>query len=373
MLFSAHDIALLRLLRWCGCIAPSTLSGIFQDTEIKNLISVRLIRKHRESGTLTLTEKAHTYLEEAGVISPERIPFSYREDLLQRRIQTSRFVLTAYRALYDPFSMSPAEMKKEPALFLPAISRGRTRNLWGSSRVTALARMGDLYCGVYNVHPGVGKINPEDERKTISNCAGNLKEVRMAFLFAGESYAAVLKELDRAEETTDTRLLSYGEAWRRSPLPVHLVACNAVGAVQLRLMAQPDYRQKLARAGLGRNYVPPPPELPHCDGLLRGVPFVIAADMDLSRLDAACLEARQAGFEMIAAAALKGQIEDVLRTRYRGKARLLTITDETLTAAFGDTLPLRSPDYSPYLDAEGGVLHVPLIQGHRKAGGPTQQ
>ena len=233
--------------------------------------------------------------------------------------------------------------------------------------------MGDLYCGTYNVYHGVGKINLEDERKTIANCAGEIKGIHTAFLFAGESYAGILTELDRTDEAADNRLLSYGEAWRRSPLPVHLVACNEVGAVQLRLMAQPDYRRRLAQAGLGQNYIPAPPEFLHCDGMLRGVPFVIAADMDLHRLDAAYLEAKRAGFETIAAAALKGQIEDVLRTRYRGKVKLFTITDETLASAFGDTLPLRSPEHDPYLDAEGGVLHVPLIQSHRKAGGPAQQ
>lgn len=371
MLFSVHDIALLRLLRWCGCIAPSALNGLFQDTEVKNLTAAGLIRKHRESGSLTLTEKGHKCLETARVVCPERIPFSYREDLLQRRIRTSHFVLTAYRAQADPFTTALNELSKNPALFLPVINRGRTRNLWGSSRVAALVRMGNLYCGAYSVYSGVGKINLEDERKTVSNCAGNLKGVQTAFLFAGESYAAVLSELERKDETAEGRLLSYGEAWRRSPLSVHLVACNEVGAVQLRLMAQPDYRRRLAQAGLGQNYIPAPPELPHCDGMLRGVPFVIAADMDLHRLDAAYLEAKQAGFETIAAAALKGQIEGALRMRYRGKVKLFTITDETLASAFGDTLPLRSPEHGPYLDAEGGVLDVPLIQSYRKAGGSS--
>lgn len=190
----------------------------------------------------------------------------------------------------------------------------------------------------------------------------------MAFLFAGD--ASVLVRLERAGVSGEGRLISYGEAWQRTVLPVHLLTCDDTGALQLRIMSQPDYRKRLAQAGLGKSYAPPPAELLHCDGLLRGVPFVIAADMDLHRLDAAMEEAQRAGFPEVAAAAPKGQVRGTLRERYQGRVKLLTITKETLTAAFGDSLPLYRAEDSAFLTKEGNTIHVPPIQARRKAGGP---
>lgn len=373
MIFSNQDIELLRLLRWCGSIHPNCLCGLHSEVEIEMLIKTELVRKHTSSGTLALTGNGHLLLEGSGFSCPELVPFSYRSDLIQRRVRSANILLTAYRAFIDPYAVSSSGLSKSPTLFLPSIIRGRKKNLWGSSRIAALLHIGDLYCGAYSVYPGVGTINLEDELKTLSNCTGGTKSIRMALLFAGDTYADVLAELMQPEYGEDGRLMSYGAMWRRSPVPVHLLSCDDVGAVQLRIMSQTDYRKKLAQAGLASQYAPAPPELPSCDGMMKGLPFVIAADMDLGRLDAACTEAERAGFNGVAAAALRGQIATVLRERYRGRVKLFSITDETLKTAFGSALALRTPDRTPYVDAEGGFMDASLIQTYRKTGGSVRK
>lgn len=364
MLFSVIDVEILSLLRWCCNILPAALKEAVPEDALQNLISAGLVRKHQSSGSLTLTGKGHDCLEAAGVQYPRRTALSYRGDLIHRRVHISNAILTAYQANVHIFTAKLTELSESPVLFIPAVCRGRERNLWGSSRIAAIVRLGELACGLYSVYPGAGKINPDDELKTFSNSLAGQKGVLPAFLFAGDTYAALLQELDAAGEPDSCRLVHYGEAWRSLPLPVHLLACDAVGARQLRIMAQPDYRAKLTRAALGAGYAPAPGALPSCDGLFRGVPFVMAADMDLRRLEAACIEASREGFGEITAAALKGQVQSVLRERYRGRVRMFALTDNTLKAAFGDTLPLRTPNRSPYFTAKGGVLDVPLIRRH---------
>lgn len=159
--------------------------------------------------------------------------------------------------------------------------------------------------------------------------------MKRAFIFSGETYADILAELDASEPGADTKLITYGTAYRCLQLPVHLLSCDDTGAVQLQIMAVPDYRQKLTRAALKSQYQPS--ENPAWDALFQGMPFVMAADMDLRRLDDAVEKARQEGYPQIALAALEGQAETVLFSRYRdtGKARVFILTDEAISEVTG--------------------------------------
>ena len=66
--------------------------------------------------------------------------------------------------------------------------------------------------------------------------------------------------------------------------------------LQLRIMGVPNYRELLARIILKSHYAPPPTNRAMYDALYQGVPFVMEADMDLRRIDAALDAARLDGF-----------------------------------------------------------------------------
>lgn len=133
-------------------------------------------------------------------------------------------------------------------------------------------------------------------------------------------------------------------------------------------MAQKDYRERLTAAALKTQYQPPPPEHPEWDAIFQGQPFVMAADMDLRRVDSAIRSAREAGFLQIAMAALKGQVKAVLSGKYRlsGAARVFTLSDEAI-AALGD-MTLYTPSRRQYETPEGDVIDAPPIQADRKSG-----
>ena len=146
-------------------------------------------------------------------------------------------------------------------------------------------------------------------------------------------------------------------------LPLLLLPCNETGCLQLRIMGVPNYRELLARIILKSHYVPPPADRSMYDALYQGVPFVMAADMDLRRIDAAVETARSDGISQIALAALPEQVEAVLNRRYRetGKARVFTITDAALRELLGSTAPYAPPDL-PFYTSEGSVLDVPPLK-----------
>ena len=370
MIFSVCDIELMRLLWWCGNILPDSLNSSFDPTTVQNLISAGLVRRHKNSGSLALTEKGHVCLNDAGVVCPERSPLSYREDLIRRRLRVSEIALTGYRAGLDPFTRTIQGLSKESSLFLPSVSRGQKRNIWGSSRIAALLRLGNCCYGAYCVYPGVGRVNLVDEEKTLANCVSQSRAAQIAFLFTGDRYRSVLAELERREDISDGRLISYGEAWKRTTLPVHLLSCDDTGAAQLQIMAQPDYRRRLTRTALKAEYQPSP--LPVWDALFRGMPFIMSADMDLRRLDAAVSAARQEGFQKIAVAALKDQAEAVLFPRYRdaGLARVFILTEEAVAEVTGGPPVPYTPPRTQFLTEKGETVDAPPIQVYRKAGGP---
>ena len=133
--------------------------------------------------------------------------------------------------------------------------------------------------------------------------------------------------------------------------------------MQLRILGVPNYRELLARIILKSHYIPPPVNRAMYDAMYQGVPFVMAADMDLRRIDAAVETARLDGISQIALAALPEQVETVLNRLYRvtGKARVFTITESALLELLGSTMPYAPPDL-PFYTSEGSVLDVPPLK-----------
>lgn len=187
----------------------------------------------------------------------------------------------------------------------------------------------------------------------------------------GEDFYYILAELDKPTPEEESKLMTYGAAAHWFQQPVYLLPCDDTGVTQLQIMAQPDYRQRLTRLALKGHYHPPPPEYPCWDALFQGQPFVLAADMELRRVDAAYTLAREQGYSQLVLAALPQQVAEVWGPRYRdtGKARVFTLTEDAITQLLGKTpKPYRPPD-TPYVTEKGEMIHAPLIKAAGKAGG----
>ena len=213
------------------------------------------------------------------------------------------------------------------------------------------------------VSPGIGCVALTDELTAFQNHTAAISAKQRTMIFAANSYADILSELDTGQANQNTRLQTYREVYDCLKLPLFLLPCNETGCLQLRIMGVPNYRELLARIILKSHYVPPPANRAMYDALYQGVPFVMAADMNLRRIDAAVETARSDGISQIALAALPEQVEAVLNRRYRetGKARVFTITDAALRELPGSTAPYTPPDL-PFYTSEGSVLDVPPLK-----------
>lgn len=363
MMLSQRDLDILRLLRWCRMIRSKELCEAFSKDEVMNLSAAQMIRFSDAAKAWCLTPCGNRVLGSSGFALPPAKAPTYREPDITRRLRLAQIVTTAYAAGVNMFLTKESELQSQPSLFLPFLHRNRGSNPWGSTRVAALLHTGNLMCAIHWVSPGIGCVALTDELTAFQNHTAAIHAKQRALIFAASSYEEILTELDAGQESQNTRLQSYREAYDCLKLPLFLLPCNKTGCLQLRIMGVPNYRELLARIILKSHYVQPPADRAMYDAMYQGVPFVMAADMDLRRIDAAVETARSDGISQIALAALPEQVEAVLNRRYRetGKARVFTITDAALRELPGSTAPYTPPDL-PFYTSEGSVLDVPPLK-----------
>ena len=372
MIFSVREIDVLRLLYWCQNIRPDDLSSISTKAERENLLALGFIKLHEKSNTLTITANGKAFLHVVLEGAVPNLTISYREEIIKRRIRLSQIVLTAYFAGVDIFTTAASSMAGRAALFLTAITRGRGHNPWGSSRVGAIAHLGGVYYSTHYVCPNIGRMAINDELVAFHNHTNFGKDTQRAFIFAGQTYGDVIEELKVRDEKKGTKLISYGEAYRSLTYPIHLLSCDQTGSLQLQIMAVPNYRENLARLMLKSAYHPPPKDVPAWDALYKGRPFVIGVDMNLRRIDAAIKIAKKRECLPMSLAALDGQGDSVLLSRYKdtGLATVYKVTGSILTELLGRPPSFYIPPRTQYLTEKGDVVDAPLIQTAGKTGGP---
>lgn len=363
MMLSQRDLDILRLLRWCRMIRSKELYETFSKDEVMNLCAAQMIRFSDAAKAWYLTPCGNRVLGSSGFALPPAKAQTYREPDITRRLRLAQIVTTAYAAGSNVFLTRESELQSKPSMFLPFLHRNRGSNPWGSTRVAALLHTGDLMCAIHWVNPGIGCVALTDELTAFQNHTAAIPAKQRTIIFAASSYEEILGELDAGQEIQNTRLQSYREVYDCLKLPLLLLPCNETGCLQLRIMGVPNYRELLARIILKSHYIPPPADRSMYDALYQGVPFIMAADMDLRRVDAAVDAARSDGISQIALAALPEQVETVLNRRYRetGKARVFTITDAALRELLGSTAPYTPPNL-PFYTSEGGVLDVPSLK-----------
>ena len=363
MMLSCRDLDILRLLRWCRMIRSKELYETFSKDEVTNLSAAQMIRFSAAAKAWLLTPCGNRALDFAGFVLPPATAPTYREQDITRRLRLAQIVTTAYAAGVNIFLTKESELQSQPSLFLPFLHRNRGSNPWGSTRVAALLHTGDLMCAIHWVSPNIGCVALTDELTAFQNHTAAIPAKQRAMIFAASSYEETLFELDTGQANQNTRLQSYREVYDCLKLPLFLLPCNETGCLQLRILGVSNYRELLAKIILKSKYVPPPENRPVYDALYQGVPFVMAADMDLRRIDAVVEAARSDGLSQIVLAALPEQVETVLNRRYRetGKARVFTITDAALRELLGNIAPYAPPDL-PFYTSEGSVLDVPPLK-----------
>lgn len=368
MLFSLSDIECLCCLHWCGLAALPVLRRRYTEEDIDALLRLNYLRHSEPAGAIAITEKGRQLLEALPLVIPPRCSRTSRPELIARRKHLAELTVLFLNAGFQALTLSLSQLTQSPAYYLTALSRGKDKqgNPWGNSRLAAVAAVCDCLYAVHYVAPDIGRVSLADELRALSSVAG-LPQSRRAFIFAGAGLPQLWAELCREDAAAGSRSMFYAEAFRRLELPIHLLSCDSLGSLQLCIMAQPDYREKLIAAALGNERRPP--QLPGSDASFRGRPFVLAVDLELRNLSAVRKAAAAQGQRLIIAA-LPEQKQQLLSKLYPQDI-ITTISPQTLALAFGrGVASLTPPDRTPYQTQEGAYLYVPPVQKPGKTGKP---
>lgn len=122
MVFCVREIEALRLLGWCQYIRPAQLLRVVSETELSNLLTMKLIKYHSKSEALILTAEGRRLLAET-IWLPDT-PRTYHADAVVRRLRLASLLLTAYQSGINVYATQPDELAEGNALFLTSAGRG---------------------------------------------------------------------------------------------------------------------------------------------------------------------------------------------------------------------------------------------------------
>jgi hypothetical protein len=362
MLLDGGDAEILRLAgryRWLPCAGLGKYGFCGLETEIEKLARLRLLTKARSGEYLRLTAEGYALLEQAG--------YSYKpggkrawagSPALRRRLQTAEVMLTCLRAGIDTLQEDVKALREQP-VFYPAFDL-RPAMMNCASCIGFGHWGGAAYMIQYIApdSPGMYRVNEFSVFHNLASVFGGRRDTPMALLIFGESYAAAYKQLTGTAPSARHGVKGFADfrdVYDKTDMPVHIAACGEAGARQLAVMRQPDYRARIARAAYGQRWQTRDAQIFEADGCVDGSPLVIAADMDLRRLDTVVAAAKALGRPLVRAAAFDVQLREVLHPLYGndGMVSLLKIEDAVLDAAFS---PIRLYDMGGR--GEGTVIHA---------------
>ena len=367
MVLDRRDTELLRLAgkyRWLPYKGINKYGFDDIEDEIGKLASLGLLGISRDREYLRLCAEGYAVLRSAGYnYSPGSKRAFAGSPALRRRLQTADIMLTCLRAGIDTLQVDASALRNQ-LVFYPAFDiRPAMMNCTSCS---AFGHWGDTIYMIQCVNPqsqGMYRVNEMAVFHNLAGVYGSGYEEPEAMLFAGDSYASVYKQLTNSTPSARHGIrgfVDFREVYKKSNIPIHIVACNENGARQLAVMCQPDYRAKIAKAAYGQLWKKRDEKILAADGCVDGAPLVIAVDMDIRRIQTVVNAAKALGRPAVKVAAFEEQILEVLCRLYPNGTpgnivSLLKIEDAVLDAAFGGIL-LYNMDRSPAYSDKGGAL-----------------
>jgi hypothetical protein len=369
---------LLRLAAWCKNLPPDIsgmfssrsdpdgeqpASQVFDRVSVEFLIQLGLINRTGDGRSIRLRDKGARLLGYLGYRYHRDT--KYRSDPDDRRVEAARILLTFWRAGFDVYAGSLEDLGS-PQVFLPSLAarQDKASNIWGGSVFRGLARFGQTACACYFTgEEKEPRLNHRNERFILDKAALRFS-LREAMLFADPDPVRLARAFrnngkpkppEKEAEITLPRLLA------KANHPVYLLPLGNAGALQLRMMREQDYMERLSAAffraqGAEGRLSPVPAGVTAADGMLGGVgPWIFAADLDIGRLDRALRQSLAAGYGKLFALCFESQKAALRQIYGEDRVTLLFVPEECVLNAFGE-LPLYTPKPGVYTNKRGGTV-----------------
>ena len=145
MVFCVREIEALRLLGWCQYIRPAQLLRVVSETELSNLLTMKLIKYHSKSEALILTAEGRRLLAE-NIWLPDT-PRTYHADAVVRRLRLASLLLTAYQSGINVYATQPDELAEGKDIVDrdKRLSVLKSKQAGGDGAVNATISLSELY------------------------------------------------------------------------------------------------------------------------------------------------------------------------------------------------------------------------------------
>lgn len=375
LLFSNSDIELLRLAGWCknlpSDIAASFHSQVFDSAGIALLDKLGLLNVTQNKKSIRLRERGWSFLRYLGMDFHKDTV--YKSDYA-RRLEMSWLLLTFWRAGFNVFGATLKDLGTPQVFLHSMVARRNTApggNAWGGAVFWGLARLRNTVVSCYYVEGHEKMAVCFRNEKDMLNKAAVTLETQGAMLYAGSNYEKLARAVRNTASAEAKGKKTFAQIYRDTITPIYLLECSDNGALQLLIMAQGDYKKRLSDSmfnamGLYDSLTAAPIGVTDADGALSvpgkgSMPWLLAVDMDLYRIDRALRQSVTAGYGSLLVICLETQA-DALTLLYGDKnTKIVTVTEENLLNAFG-ALRLYEPVPGAYRDPKGGMIdaaHLP--------------
>lgn len=381
MILDTADMELLRLAGWLKNLPVAAGTGFksrqFSKARLEILQEYGLLSVMPGSlGLCRLKPNGYRLLESAGYLYPQDSKYVSDIKILTRRKQAAEIALTGYRAWNNVFADTILSLQ-QPQTYLSAAAIRRNKvlpnNTFGGARFCGIARdyMNAYLC--YYVDRADTQMFFSNEMRMFQNAIAKT-QCSSVIAYFGKSYdsiADIILSKPQEKERRKNDAVTFYEAYRRTTLPVYLIACSDIGAAQLLILGQENYRMKIAQAALGEQFAVPYQSLKGSDASFHNMPVVIGIDMDIRRIRAVYRNAKSrvsedgTGFHNIAVIALKEQLSAIAKLCGSMKPEIFGIETEQALKALN--LKLYEPEPQAYMTERGEFVYAEDFKANRKA------
>lgn len=361
MLFENAEIQVLRLCAWCKNLS-SSCRNIPADI-LDTLVQLKLIRLSRNQLAYRCTPEGFAVLQAAQL--PCRPDKDYRSigNKLQRRLQAAEITSFFWRYGADVFADAPPA-ETQDNIFLPAFALRRQQhaNILGGAKLTGFYYTQDSVFIPYFIDADNNGIFPEVEQRTFrADMLLQGRKPNVLYTGNGDLRRLIDTVSYKKERSAKATTAYYKDAMEQFHCPVSIVPMTVDGVRQLRILSVPDYRQRLMKNILGKNYLPPASL--HTDGRTQTEDFIIGIDCNISRFDHATQSKRPTSIFL-----LPFQAEAVQDMVAGSKVNCYVLNMKQTEQFLGLSHALPAIDRTPYQTEKGGYVDVPYLRKTKKAG-----
>lgn len=362
MTFDRAEIEVLALCAWCRDLPVHGCKNIPAEI-IEVLLERKLIRQSKNGLGYRCTPEAFELLHRAEMEFTQDKTYRTDSNALTRRMQMAEITSFFWRYGADVFENSPPA-KTDKNLFLPSFvfRRQKHSNILGATNLTGFYYAENTVFVPYYIARENNGVYPDVEQRTFrSELLLSGRRPHIIYTGDGELDKIIETVSYKKERSKKSTTFYYKDAIDRFNCPVALMPLTEDGMRQLRILSVPDYRQRLVKNILGKNYIPPISA--QSDGRNKTDNFIIGIDCNILRFENAVKSGKPTKIFV-----LPFQAESVQEMVRGTKAKCYVINLRETEEFLGLSNNLPKINYKPFQTGKGEYIHVPSLGKNKKAG-----